>query len=281
MGKELQSLRAFLLSVMLLLAVSLFSPAFAQPTQLSYTVNLNWFSLQVTYPAEVMPGDTVSVTVQATPKSSSLYLQSLTATVYYADAAGLHSVTTQTLVSNPVNRYGFYGNGSFSRSFTVSVPENASRTSLVAVFSETVQFNYYALYYGGYWPYYGYGWYPNLQYGYPSYSLETRSDDALAPLSYINATTPEYVSLRSTYQTVQQRLNQTQTQNRQLQTTITRQNATISQLNEQLTSANITAQTYEAVAVVFAIIAVALAAFSVYQMRSKVKMKNTSETKET
>ena len=191
-----------------------------------------------------------------------------------------HCLRIFELRTNPANGYGFYWTGSSSKSFTVSVPENASRSSLVAVFSETVQFNYYALYYGGYWPYYGYGWYPNIQYGlYPSYSLETRTDDAIAPLSYIEATTPEYMALRSTYQTVQQQLNQTQAQNRQLQTTVTQQSAMINQLNQQLTSANTTAETYEAVAAVFVIIAVASAAFSIYQMRSRANMKDTNETK--
>ena len=270
----------FLITATLLMLVFPVNLAFAQSSQSSFTASLNWFSLQVTYPSEVMPGDNVSVSVQATPKSSSIYLQSLTGAVYYADAAGLHLVETQTLVSNPTNGYGIYATGNFSKSFTVSVPEDAPRTSLVAVFSETVQFNYYALYYG-YGPYYGYGWYPNIEIGiYPSYPLQTGTDDAIAPLSYIRATTPEYVSLQSTYQMLQLRLNQTQTRNQQLQATIARQNATISQLNQQLTSANTTAQTYEAVAAVFVVIALALAAFSIYQMRNKAKTKGASETGE-
>ena len=52
-------------------------------------------------------------------------------------------------------------------------------------------------------------------------------------------------------------------------------------LNQQLTSANAIAQTYQRVAAVFVIIAAALAAVSTYQMRSKEKMKNTSEIKAT
>jgi hypothetical protein len=264
---------AFLLAAALLL-VSLFNPAFAQPTQASYVVNLNSFSLQVTYPSEVMPGDNVTLNVQGSPKSNGLYLQTLTATVYYADAAGLHQLGTQTLVSNPANGcyYGSCATGSFNESFTVNVPQNATRTSLVAVFSETVQSNNYYSY--DYWPYFGYPYHHHrhlmfLVY-YPSYSIT--SDDAIAPLSYIKATTPEYVALQSEYQMLQQQLNQTQTQNKQLQTTI-------SQLNQQLTSANGAAQTYQMVAVVFAIVAVASAAFNIYQLRSKRKTQKKSETK--
>src|SRR5208282_25438 len=110
------------------------------------------------------PGDTVTVNVQGNPKSSSVYLQSLTATIYYADAAGLHQLVSQNLVSNSANSYGYYGaytTGSFSKSFTVNVPQNAPRTSLVATFSETVQSNNY--YYYNYPSYFGNGnaYYPS------------------------------------------------------------------------------------------------------------------------
>lgn len=277
----MKSVPVFLLTAMLLLSVSLFRPAFAEPAQISYTVNLNSFSLQVTYPSEVMPGDAVTVTVQGSPRGSSVYLQNLTVTIYYADATGLHQLACQTLVSNSANSYGYYGastTGSFIKNFTVNVPQDVPRTSLVAIFSETTQSNnYYNYYYGpfSYW-FYADPLFPTALPFYPSYGMAT--DGAISPLSYINATTPEYLALQSKYQILQQQLNQTQAQNQQLQTSITRQNATISQLNQQLTSANSTTQTYQTVAAVFVIIAVALAAFTIYRMRSKEKTKNTSET---
>src|SRR5208282_143478 len=275
----MRSAFAFLVTAALLLLGSLFNPAFAQPTQVSYVVNLNSFTLQVTYPSEAMPGDTVTVNIQGSPNSNSVYLQSLTATIYYADAAGLHQLATQNLVSNPANGYGYYGSyttGSFSKSFTVNVPQNASRTSLVAIFSETVQSNNY--YYYDYWSYFGYSCSEPVFCGYyPSYS--TTTDDAIAPVSYIKATTPEYVALESEYQMLQQQMNQTQTQNKQLQTTISQQSAIISQLNQQLASANGTAQTYQMVSVVFVIIAVAFATFNIYKLRSKGKTQERGETK--
>lgn len=273
---------AFLVTGALLLSVSLFNPVFAQPTQVSYAVNLNSFTLQVTYPSEVMPGDNVTLNIQGSPKSDNVYLQSLTATIYYADAAGLHQLATQTLVSNPANGYGYYGSystGSFSKSFTVNVPQNAPRTSLIAVFSETVEPNNY--YYSDYWPYFGYScsdpvycaYYPS----YPYYG--TTSDEALAPLSYIKATTPEFVALQSEYQMLQQQLNQTQAQNKQLQTTISQQSTMISQLNQQLTSANATAQAYQVVAVILVVVAVALAAFSTYRLRGRGKTQRRAKPK--
>jgi hypothetical protein len=280
----MKSLHVLFLTAAVLLCLFLPSPAFAQPAQISYTVTLNWFSLQVTYPSEVMPGEALNVSVQGTPEGTGVYLQNLTAIIYYADASGLHQLASQTLVSNPTFAYAYYygapPTGSFSKSFTVNVPQDAPRTSLMAVFSETAQYsNYYANYYYepnpfAYW-YYGnpvfYSFYP---------AFTTSTDQGISPLSYIEATTPEYVALQSEYHMLQQQLNQTQTQNQQLQTTITRQSAMISQLNQQLTSANSTAQTYEAVAVVFVIIALALAAFSIYQTRSKAKMKRTGTSEE-
>jgi len=267
----------FLVTVaVLVLSGSSLSQVLAQQTQASYTVNLSSFTLHVTYPSEVMPGENITVNVQASPKTSSTYLQTLAATVYYGDASGLHTIATQTIVSNAGNGYGSYSTGSFSKSFTVNVPQDAPRTSLIALFSETVQANYYSSYYYGYGPYYGWygcsdpilcGWY------YPSYGYSTTTDDAIAPLSYIKAATPESVALQSENQMLQQQLNQTQAQNQQLQTTIAQQSATINLLGQQLASANSMAQTYQNLALGAIIIAVALAAFAgfTYYRRSKGK----------
>lgn len=265
------------ITAVVLLSLSLPSAALAQPTQTSYTVTLTWFSLQVMYPSEVIPGSVLNVTVQGTPIGAGAYLQSLTATIYYGDSSGLHQITSETLVSNTANIYAYYGQpttGSFSKSFTVNVPLGVPRTSLIAVFSETTQYNYY---YSGQYPFsYWYFGNPVFYSFYPSSS--TTTDQAISPLSYVNATTPEYVALQTEYRMVQQQLNQTQSQNQQMQTTITQQSATISQLNQQLASASTTAQTYEGVAAVFVIIAIALAAFSIYQMRKKTKVKETVDT---
>ena len=275
-----------------IISLSLFNYAFAQPSQVSYTVNLNSFTLQLTYPAQVLPGGNVSVSVQASPKSSAVYLQSLTATVYYSDSSGLHSVATETLVSTPAYSYGSYVTSAFSKSFTVSVPQDAPRTSLVAVFSESVQSPYYFVY-----PCvvdifiaectYSYGGYP---YSYSSYGAT--SDDAIAPLSYIQATTPEYVSLQSTYQALQQQLNQTQaelnqnqarleqsqTENQQLQSTVSQQGDRINELDQQLAHANATTQNYQLTTVALGIIAVLLLVFTVYLWRTRRELGKPAQT---
>jgi hypothetical protein len=280
---------------MILSSVGMVNSAFAQSAQTTYTVNLNSFSLQVTYPSQVKPGDTVSVNVQVNPKTSLAYLQSLTATIYYADTSGLHTIATQTIFSNNAYGYGNYATASFTKSFTVNVPQNAPRTSLVAVFTETAQSNNYNAYYSyGYGAYYYSWYYPAYQYGvYPSYySSTTTTDDAIAPLSYIQASTPEYVTLQSTYQLLQQKLNQTQTQltqsqaqlqqeqaqNQQLQSTGAQQSATINQLNQQLATTSGMAQSYQLLALVLGIIALVFAVFGIYEWRAKAKTANTPET---
>ncbi len=301
--------RTILVTAVLLISLSLLNGAYGQPTQSSYTVKLTSFNLQVTCPSEVIPGDTVTVNVQGTPTGSGAYLQSLTATIYYANASNLHQLATENLVvsssPNAYNNYISYGYaGSFSKSFTVNVPENASGT-LVSLFSETVLPRYqgwtpyfpsypYNPYSSSYPSFPTYPSYPSYPYSpsypyypysssYPSYvppayyplsssPYSYSSDQAIAPLSYIKTNTPETVTLQSENQMLQQQLNQTQGQSQQLQTKISQQNATINQLSQQLASVNGTIQTYQMLVLALGVLTVIVLAFSINQRRSKLKM---------
>jgi hypothetical protein len=295
--------RILVVTAVLLISFSLFNVAFGQSTQSSYTVKLNSFSLVVTYPAEVMPGDIVTVSVQGTPTGNAVYLQSLTATIYYADASGLHQLPVQNLVvNNSPNTYNNYVSytysGSFSKNFTVKVPESAPRTSLVAIFSETVQPNYYN--YGGYaynypnyysnlpytyqgYPYYPY--YPTYAYMSPAYypysysSSSYGSDQAIAPLSYVKANTPESATLQSENQMLQQQLGQAQGQNQQLLTKVSQQSATIDQLTQQLSGTSGTIQMYQVLVLALGVLAAILLAFNINQRRSKEKPLQSVEDK--
>lgn len=297
---------ALMVSAMLLAAIAILSPAFAQPTQASYTVKLTYTTIQVSYPSEVMPGDTVSVNVQVNPKNH-VFLQTLTAVVYYVDQTGLHQLTTQTLADNSkmTNNYNYgyggygysnsYTTSSFSKSFQVTVPNDAPRTSLLAVFSETAQSSSYNNYYGypyyysgnPYYYYYGYPYnstsyscgyyYCQYSYSYPAYytyypasSYQSAStDNAIAPLSYIKASTPEYATLQSQYQSLQQQLQQSQAQNQQLQNTVSSQSTTISQLNQQVASSSSNTQTYQGLAIGLGVLAAAFAGIAAFRGRSR------------
>ena len=81
-----------------------------------------------------------------------------------------------------------------------------------------------------YYPYYGRS--------YPQYSYYTTSDSGVSTLSYVNATTPEYTSLQSQYQSQQQQLSQAQSQNQNLQQQVAQQNQEISQLQSQVQQLN-------------------------------------------
>jgi hypothetical protein len=272
-------------------------PVFAQPTQTSYTVNLTYLTVQLSYPSEVMPGDSVTVNLQATTKS---YVDSisLTTQVLYADNGSLHQLASATVSNN--NNYYANSSSTLSKQIQFTVPQDAPRTSLVAALTEKIQstsYSYYpayyypayydssspnCYYYPDYWSYdYGYCTYYGTAYGFPSYSYNATSDVGVAPLSYIKATTPEYVSLQSEYQMVQQQLAQSQTQNQQLQNTIAQRDATIANLNQQLSSNQTMIGTLELVAAGLAVVAigVVIAYLGKGKGRTQAKVKGDTEAK--
>jgi len=225
--------------------IAIAQPAYANSTQVSASVSLQDFSIQVEYPSVVLPGTNTQVNVQAIAKSA-VTLDSLTTDIYYVDGTNLQQVTSATIVGAQNVASG----NTFASDIPISVPQGMPRTSLFATFTEAVKFSYvssssYSYYYNGYdygcssYPAYSYD---NMQYcsyynsygSYPQNSYVTMTDTGISPLSYVNATTPEYTSLLSQYQTQQQQLSQAQTQNQNLQQQISQQNRQISQLQAQI-----------------------------------------------
>ena len=273
--------------IAILLALTICSQSVvAQPTQASYAVNLKYVSILLTYPSEVLPGDSVTVNLQAKAINTAS-LVTLTAVIYYADGLNIHRLATTTLTNN--NYTG--GGGILGKQIQFTIPQDAPRTSLIAVLAENIQVAYYGnnylpnfYYYNSYYynssnttPYCSY--YPNYYYGYglascPSYLYSASTDSGVAPLSYIMAATPEY-------QVVQQQLSQSQAGNQQLkqdlQNTIAQKNLVIADLNQQLSSAQSTIGTLEFVAAALAGIAIVCGIFTIYRLRSKV-VKQTDET---
>lgn len=293
--------RIFLVVSLLLASFSLFNSVYAQSTQ--YSVKLNAYNLLVTCPAEVMPGETVSFNVQGNPTVNGVYLQSLTATIYYTDQSGMRQLQTESLIvsssPNAYNNYVSYGYyGSFNKTFTISVPNNATATPLVAVFSETVMpkyngwnpsypsYPYYQSHYNNptsypyyaYYPYYlSYPYLPAYPYypAYPSYTPPAYptnsygSDQTITSLSYVKASTPESVTVQSENQMLQQQLNQTQGEIQQLQSKISQQNSTIIQLTQQGAAVNGIVQAYQAMTLSFGAIIVVLLVVTITQRRRR------------
>lgn len=197
--------------------------------------------------------------------------------MYFADGNSLRQLTTASVAKDLYMSRG----DQINKDIQTTVPADAIRTSLIALVSETTRVAYYDYsYYYSYYPYYYYypSYYGNYSYYYayyPSYSYSSVTDDGIAPLSYIRATTPEYVSLQTEYQMLQQKLDQSQTQNQQLQQTLNTKQATIDQLNlsmnslsQQLASAQSTALVLGAICIILAALVVALTVYT-YRERSK------------
>ncbi len=293
--------RQILLLSVMVASFSYVRPVVAQSTQISYTVKLAYLSVQLSYPSQVVPGDSVTVNLQASAKNS-MNTVALDLQIFYSDGNTLHQLAWTT-VSNNNNNYMNSGN-SLSKQIQFTIPLDAPRTSLIAALTEKVQTAYYSYYYYpayynysssncNYYPdyyYYYYGYCSYYGYAYPSYSYSTSTDAGVAPLSYISATTPEYVSLQSEYQMLQQQLAQSQSENQQLkqnlqdaQSKIAQQNATIADLNQQLTSSQSMNGKVEAAAVGLGIIAIVLGVFVAYlsreRSRNPTKVKGETEGK--
>jgi hypothetical protein len=234
----------------------------AQPSQVSTAVNLSYLTVELTYPSEVLPGQSATISVQANAKDY-FRLVKLVLQVYYADGNNLKLLTTATVASDVY----LSKSNQLTKDVQAAVPADAPRTSLVAIVSENVKTPYYDYYPYSYF-YYGAASNPYFYYVYPPYYYLSVTDDALAPLSYVKATTPEYVSLQTEYQMLEQKLNQTQADNHKLQqdlqaaqSSVAQKDSMIADLNKQLTSAQTMIGTLGAISVIFAGIAVGLGFF--------------------
>jgi preprotein translocase subunit SecG len=196
----------------------------------------------VQYPTVVTPGETIQVLTLAVAKSAA-DVDTLNAYVYYSDGSALHQVTSATLVGGQ----DVVAGNEFNTTMPVAIPDGMPRTSLFATLTESIKVNYetsYANsqyydengYYCGYYSYnnehdcYYYPYYST----YPQYSYVLTSDTGISPLSYVNATTPEYTALLSQYQDQQQQLTQAQAQNQNLQQQVNQQDQQLIQLQNQV-----------------------------------------------
>jgi hypothetical protein len=258
--------------VLLVIVGSIFATrsVFAQSNQITGTVSLSHLNVQLTYPSQVLPGQSATINLTAQAKDS-FQLTSLTVQVYLADQNNLRQLLSTTVAQNTMMQSG----NQISKQIQVSVPSDAPRTSLVAIVTESVSLSsssysypYAYPYWSGYGNWNGYGSYPYYYYSspsvyyyysYPSTNYPSSSDDAIAPLSYVLATTPEYVTLQAKYQQLQAQNDQLQQELQALQNSTAQKDSTISNLKNQLSSAQGTTTLFEIVAVILAIAVVALA----------------------
>jgi hypothetical protein len=237
------------------------NPVYAQSNQVTNNVSLRYLNVQLTYPSQALPGQSVTVNVQAKAKGS-FQLSDLMLQVYAADPNNLNlrELTSATVAQN----LQMSGGALINKAIQVAVPVDVPRTSLIARVSENITLTIFIVYINSN---------PSVQAA--PYNTAT-SDDAISTLTYIAASTPEYVALQSQYQAlqtqhqqVQRGLNQSLAQNVKLQGTVNQQNATIHQLIEQLTYANRRVETYQGLALGFGILTAAFCSLYVHQRRRK------------
>ena len=244
----------FFAAVTILLFVN--QVAYAQSSQVSTVVNLSHLNVQLTYPSQVQPGQSVTVNVQAKAKGS-FKLGSLIMQIYVPGQNNLRQVTSATVAEGLSMLTG----DQINRNIQVTVPQDTPRTSLIAKLSENVTLAIFIIYNNAS---------PSVQ---PAPYYTAVSDDAITPLTYVMATTPEYSTLQSQFHALQLNFNKLQQTLNQTQSTISQQNATINQLNQQfynqLTYANRRIQTYQGLSLGLSFVTVALAIVCIYQRTSR------------
>lgn len=243
----------------------------AQPTQVSTTVSLSYFNVQLSYPSEVLPGQAATVNLQATAKDS-FHLNKLIVQVYYGDGNSLHLLISVAVLNNTWLNKDFQ----IAKTIQFSVPAEAPRTSLVALVSENYRVPSYT--YSSYYYPFSYWYFPSgnpmqpyFYYVYPPTNIAA-TDDALAPLSYVKATTSEYVTLQDEYQMLQQQLAQSHSDNQKLQQTLqdtqAEKNSIIADLTQQLASTQTSVRTLEAISTILAVIVIVLG-FLLFRARTR------------
>ena len=127
-----------------------YQSVFAQSNQVTSTVSLSHGNVQLTYPSQVLPGQSATINLTAQAKDS-FQLANLTVQVYLADQNNLRQLLSTTVAQNTMMTTG----NQINKQIQITVPSDAPRTSLVALVTESVSMTPYS--------------YPNA-YAYPYWS---------------------------------------------------------------------------------------------------------------
>lgn len=187
------------------------------------------FDMTVAFPKTANPGDSVLVSVNAVAKSSVRVVDLSIQVLAYMEGGDLQSIGSASLATSQQyqsqyqyqyqysSQYQYVSKGNtLHKEFSVTVPTSILRGELVAVVSETTRSTSYSYYYSpyyysyyGYYPYYSgyspdstsyYWYYPYYYtYYYPETYYQEYVESKTLPCTYILATTPEYVKLKSDY----------------------------------------------------------------------------------
>jgi len=238
-----------------------------QAESVTKNFTLTHFDVTFTFPKNVKPGDSLVVSVGAVAKSYIRVRDLSIQVLAYMEGGDLQAIGTASLMTDQY----ISTRDKFSKDLSVTVPTNTPRGELTAVFSETISLSSYSYYYyPSYYYYYGhygspayYYWYYPYYYSYyyPDTSSQQYVESKVLPCSYVLATTPEYVKLKSDYDTLTSQYNDISTKYQQAM----QQNKDLAdKLNQATQDANNTrmlAYSFMAATVVLAVLAVILALY--------------------
>ncbi len=255
--------KRYLFLVAIVFSSLLVLPSNAQTVTKNLT--LQNFDVTLTFPITANPGDSIVVSVNAVARNYVTIKDLSVQVLAYMESGDLQSIASASLASDKSVNKG----GAFNKDVSATVPTTILRGELVAVVSETVSstnyntysqyynYGYYPYYYGYSYPYYTddstytyYWYYPYYYtYYYPSYNKQYVESKVL-PCTYILATTPEYVKLKSDYDDLSTKYSQATDQNKQLADEL---NATIQEAN----NSKMLSYVFIAATVVLAVLAIA------------------------
>ena len=168
-------------------------------------VSLPSFDVDVNFPSEGYPGDTISVSLTARAKEN-VRLGELTIHVYaYTGIGEQRTILIDAIAKDLSVRRG----DAFYKTYNIVLPSDIPRSPLMATILERARiyktvYSSYALWWPPPWWNYSWPWWPYwvVPYSY-SYTSEQTTFTSI-PLTYVKAATPEYLQLKSEYDSLEE-----------------------------------------------------------------------------
>lgn len=259
--------RFWILSIVLLtIALSTMVPGNAANVSKNFT--LTHFDLTLTFPETANPGDSIMISVNAAARTSVRVADLSIQVLAYMQGGDLQSISNVSLANNQNVKKG----DTLQKDLTLTIPTNIPRGELIAIVSETTStttyaYGYYPTYYyenyPGYYPYYydyygydqnyagPYWYYPYYySYYYPQSTSQQNVESKTLPCTYVLATTPEYVQLKSDYDRLNSQYQDTQAKYQQATSQINELNNKLAAKDKELNDARILGYAFIAATVI-------------------------------
>ena len=193
-----------------------------QASSIVTTASTEDFTVQFTFPASAIPGNTITISTTTTAKADKK-VTSLSIDVFAYANQQLAKATSATVLSDKQVTSGT----TWQTTLTVAIPLNTNRSMMIGTVTEIWQetttspdysSNYWQYQHYPYYPYYYPYYYPTSAHNYTVYYVYEptyiptsvtvqKSSQQTLPLTYVLATTPEYENISAQYAELQQEYN--------------------------------------------------------------------------